>query len=217
MSALRIVALCVFALTLGACASTQTVKIDQKAGVQMQGKSVAVTTSDRPPFAAMTAGHGMFAMMGALAALDQGGKLIQENDVPDPAVHIGKALSAGLQAQYAVQLQDAQHPGEEAAVDQLVKAHPDAAFLLDVRTINWSFIYFPTDWNNYRVIYSAQTRLIDTASAKVVAQAFCSRVPDQTPDSPSYDQLLANNAQRLKDELLVAADHCVNEFRSKLF
>lgn len=99
----------------------------------------------------------------------------------------------------------------------LSKKHQSSSYLLDVRTINWSFGYFPSGWNQYRVIYSAKAKLIDTSSQQVVAEAFCSRVPEKTTDAPSHDELLANNAARLKQELQIAADHCVKELSSKIY
>jgi hypothetical protein len=49
-----------------------------------------------------------------------------------------------------------------------------------------------------------------------VAEGFCSRVPDQTPNSPTYEELLANNAERLKRELKEAADFCIGDFKTKV-
>jgi hypothetical protein len=99
---------------------------------------------------------------------------------------------------------------------ELARQYSGADLLLDVQTVNWGFAYFPTDWNNYRVIYSAKARLIDTKTRKVLAEGFCSRVPEKTDDAPSHEELLANQAARLKQELEAAADHCISEFRAKV-
>ena len=51
--------------------------------------------------------------------------------------------------------------------------------------------------------------------AAAIAEGFCSYVPDKTPDAPSKEELLANKAERLKQELDKAADHCIETFRTE--
>jgi hypothetical protein len=58
-------------------------------------------------------------------------------------------------------------------------------------------------------------RLVDAKSGSVLAEGGCARVPEHTPEAPSYDELVANSAQRLKQELKTAADFCISEFKSK--
>lgn len=99
---------------------------------------------------------------------------------------------------------------------ELAAQYSDADVLLDVQTINWSFVYFPTDWNSYRVIYSAKIRVIDVKKSKLLAEGFCSRIPENSETAPSHDELLADQAARLKQELRIGADHCVEEFRNKV-
>jgi hypothetical protein len=77
----------------------------------------------------------------------------------------------------------------------------------------------------YRVRYTAYLRLIDAKfvhliderKGRVIARGSCSYIPQEMPLSSAYDQLLANGAQRLKEELEVAARFCIDEFRAKLF
>jgi hypothetical protein len=66
-------------------------------------------------------------------------------------------------------------------------------------------------------MYSAKMRVIDTKKRSLLAEGFCSRVPEKSESAPSYDQLLENQAARLKQELKVAAEHCIDEFRAKVF
>ena len=40
-------------------------------------------------------------------------------------------------------------------------------------------------------------------------------MPEQTAESPSYNELVANSAARLKQELKTAADFCISEFKAK--
>jgi hypothetical protein len=100
-------------------------------------------------------------------------------------------------------------------VGALAKTYANAELILDVKTIGWSFLYFPTDFNNYRVMYSARLRLIDRQRQAVMAEEFCSYTPEyeDTNKAPSYDELVGNNAAGLKRELANAARHCVELFQ----
>lgn len=62
-------------------------------------------------------------------------------------------------------------------------------------------------------MYSAKARLIDAATKDVVAEGACARVPDQQPGSPTYDELMADGAKRLKSELATAAVECLTQFK----
>jgi hypothetical protein len=49
-----------------------------------------------------------------------------------------------------------------------------------------------------------------------MAEGFCARTPEQTDDAPSHDELLENQAVRLKEELKLAADFCINAPKTKV-
>lgn len=201
---------------LAGCASTKTVSIDAQKLEQMNVTSVGLTKRDKPDFSALTADKAMFALAGALASIAAGNELIEENKVDDPAAYIRTKLVEGLVNKYGYSF------GEPTFVDSTKPAKITPAFsgqdlVLDIETINWSFGYFPTDWNNYRVMYSAKLRLIDTKSNKIIAEGFCARVPEQSDTAPSYDELLADEAAVIKSELKSAADQCIQEFKTKVF
>lgn len=213
---IRKMALLVIAMVLGGCASTATVKLDRNVSPSMHGRTLAVSTSDKPDFAAMTAGKAMFALVGAFAMISTGNEIIRKYDVEDPATYIGNEIAMEIARTRSMDLISPAIPSKEDSIEYLSRTHAGNDYVLDVRTINWSFGYFPTDWNNYRVMYSAKARLLDMRSRETIAEAFCSRVPERSSTSPSYDQLLSKNAARLKSELQVAAKHCVKELRDKL-
>ena len=214
---LKKISIVISLLALAGCVSTKNVRIDQHHSEIMHGKTMSVTTSDKPDFAAMTAGKAMFAMIGAIAMINKGNEIVRTHDVSDPASYISEALADQIAAAHSVSLVRPIVAEKDDDIGVLMASvRSNSAYILDIRTINWSFAYFPTDWNNYRVIYSAKLRLIDVNGKQVIAEAFCSRVPDQGPESPSYDQLLDNNAERLKQELKQAADYCIQDFQQKV-
>lgn len=205
-------------VALSGCVSTKNIPAEKVSLESMRDQKLSNTLRDKPSFSAMTAGKAAFGMLGAAAMINAGNKIIQENDVDDPANYIAESLLADLKVSFdadsyfnnSIKIKN-EKPAQVAAV------YKEFSYVLDVRTINWSFGYFPADWNNYRVMYSAKLRLIETSKGRVLSEGFCSRVPDKTEDSPSKEELLGNNAERLKNELKIAADHCIEEFKNNLF
>lgn len=207
----------VASLLLTGCVSTNIAPLPADSTAGMAGKTLAYSTRKLPDFAAVTAGKAGFGMIGGAAMISAGNGIVKENQIEDPANFIRGELATALATSYnlrVIEIPDAIAEGSD--VTKLAAAHKQADVLLDVQTVNWSFAYFPTDWNSYRVIYSVKLRLIETGSAKLLAEGFCARVPDKTPESPSRDQLLANGAERLKAELHSEAEWCVTELKSKV-
>jgi hypothetical protein len=198
---LRSIAAGIACLVLAGCVSTKTIPMKTDQLAKFQGGTIALAARPKPDFAAMTAGKAMFGMIGAAAMISAGNTIIKENEVEDPAIGIGQELIKNFQEV---------HPGK------LAKQYANVDLLLDLQTINWSFTYFPADWNSYRVIYSVKMRVIDTRQGRLLAEGFCSRVPEKTPSAPSRDELLANKADRLKQELARSANQCLSELREKV-
>ncbi|MET4693035.1 hypothetical protein [Endozoicomonas lisbonensis] len=106
---------------------------------------------------------------------------------------------------------------DSSDVNTVSSLYNNSDYILDIQKVNWSFVYFPTDWNNYRVIYTSKLRLIDSRRSKVIAEGFCSRIPVESDSAPSYDELLKNKAEGLKKELELAARYCIQEFKTNVF
>ena len=201
---------------LSGCVSTKNIPIAQDAIPAEPTHRVIISERDKPDFAAQTAGKASIALIGAFAMISSGNAIVAANNIEDPAHYIAEELLKTLSTRYKIEILNDDIPvieGESPeAIAELYKA---ADYVMDVRTINWSFGYFPTDWDNYRVIYSTKMRIIKTATNEVIAEGFCARIPDQDENSPSYDDLLANEAERLKAELIIAADYCIDHFRKE--
>jgi hypothetical protein len=211
---LRYLMVAAAAVALTGCVSTKNVPLETKQIATLQGGTMTVSQRAKPDFSAMTAGKATFGLIGAAAMISAGNKIVADNAIEDPANYIAQKLAADLAGAHALNVVDTggvQADGGD--VKKLAAQYAKADLLLDVQTVNWSFVYFPTDWNNYRVIYSTKLRLIDTKRSKLLAEGFCARVPDQSPQSPTHDELLADGAARLKKELATHADYCVDELR----
>ena len=214
----RHVAIVAMSLILGACVGTRTTTMSGEQSHSLQGKSLAVTTRAKPDFGAMTPGKAMFAMVGAFAMISAGNKIVAENAIEDPANAMGEQLRQALMEKDGL----VSATGQESLATttdtaKLATQYAYADYVLDVQTINWSFIYRPNlGTQHYRVIYSVKVRLIDTHKASLLAEGFCVRKDDNDPNPPTHDELLANHAEILKAKLKADASECVGELKQKI-
>lgn len=204
-------------LCLSACVTVKNAPMGEAAAGSLQGQSIAHTARKKPAFSAMTAGKAMFGGLGAVAMITEGNAIIEKNNVDDPANAIAEGLTQALAAKHGSTVAAVVDDLEGFKVEQVAARAGAARYVLDVRTINWSFVYFPTDWNHYRVLYSAQARLIDAKTKAVVAEGFCARVPDKADVSLTYDAMQADGWTGLKTELAAAGAYCLEKFRTETF
>jgi hypothetical protein len=205
-------------VTISGCASYSSQVIDSKTEDSIRNQTVVITTRKKPDFAASTAGNAILGgLFGSAVMIIAGNALVEENSIPDPADAIAKGLAKAFEATYGTRLIDTPIPvnsGEPADIADAVKSA--ASFVVDVQTTDWGFIYFPTDWTHYRIIYTAKARLIDVAGKSVVAEGYCMQNPKDNEDAPTYDELLANKASLLKGKLALIADECVGRIRDQM-
>jgi hypothetical protein len=182
----------------------------------LKGKTLAVSHRAKPDFGAMTAGKAMFGLFGAAAMISAGNKIVSDNNIDDPAPLISDPLRAALVGKYGLAATTGEGPvADSMDTKKLATQYANADYLLDVQTVNWSFVYRP-NLTHYRVIYSVKVRLIDTHAAKLLSEAFCVRKDDDDKSPPTHDELLANGAAILKTRLHDDALACGTEVTQKV-
>jgi hypothetical protein len=165
----------------------------------------------------MTPGKAAFAMVGAFAMIAEGNKIVAENKITDPADTIAAELIKSLETSHGTKVVMAPVKVTDDDIQNIISSAKGASrYLLDVQTIGWNFAYFPTDWTHYRVMYTAKARLIDADSKSVIAEGFCKQIPESNVNAPTHDELLQNNAERLKKELNAAAQECIKTLKSEM-
>jgi hypothetical protein len=203
---------------LAGCVSVEHIPLAPGAADTLRGRQAALASREQPDFAAMTAARAAIGgLIGAAVMAEGGRRVVEANNIQDPAQAIAEAIAAELRDTHQLRLAASAISVDSDDVAKIAKENSGGDLLLDVRTINWGYSYFPTTWNRYRVFYSARLRLVDLKSAKVIAEGFCSRMPEETPDAPTGDELLANGAAVVKRELKIAADTCIEHFRGATF
>lgn len=195
---------------LSACATVSHVPLTKETSAQLHGKKVVRTQYPMADFAAFTAGKAAFAVVGAAAMVAEGNSIVKKNEIQDPAVVISQALAERLVAARGVSLVPTQAVAADDGVNTLLATYTDTDYLLDVKTFNWMFNYYPSDWAHYKVTYSARLRLIDWNTKKVVAETMCQTVQGDDANPPTKEQLLENKASLLKEYLGKGASACVD-------
>lgn len=218
MLRLRVVAsVVVLSSALVGCVSTKTIGVAPNVLNQYHGSSVAVTHRGEGGFLAQTAGKAAFGAIGAVAMIHAGNQIIHEDQVPDPAATIEEALQADLVRENGMKSVDIDVPADTTDPSKLASQYENADLLLDVYTTYWGFVYFPTNWAHYKVLYTARMRLIDTKTAKVLATGVCSRKPESSAsEAPTHSELLDDHGALLKKELAQAAETCAEQFGQKV-
>lgn len=197
------------AALLTGCVSTVTKTIDAQALGGMRHQKVAQTVRAKPSFDLLTPTSAPFGVLGAMYGIEEGRRIVADNKIADPADAISAGLASVLRARDGVQMLpqplriDDEDPARIAA-----RAKGKARYVLDVRTLAWHMMYFPTDWTHYQVLYTAKARLIDVDAGTVVAEAFCKQQPESNANAPTYDAMLAKRAALLKAKLAGAAEAC---------
>lgn len=188
------------AATFSATAKDKLIPLTDADAALLKDKTVALTVHERPSFSAMTAGKASFGLFGAGAMISAGNKLVDENHVQDPAEIVRTNLSASLRDAHGVTLLATDTAPTKATKPKDIAAlHPEADYVLDVRSGGWMYAYYPTRWGSYWVGYSVQVQLVDTKTNRQVSNAACNANTRDNPNSPTQDQLHADGAKLLKD------------------
>ncbi|MEZ5500515.1 MAG: hypothetical protein R3E77_13950 [Steroidobacteraceae bacterium] len=209
---------------VAACVSTKTVPVNLQAKSQFVGKTIVLARRSLPEFAVMTAGKmatgGLFGAIGGAVAgastVTAGRELRDRFQFTDPAAKIGPTLFDELIAAHSMTSITSNKQVTSLDPKEIAVAYSGSDFVLDVVTVNWTMLYFPTHWGHYGIQYSAKAFLIDTNSGMSVGEAYCVRSPKYSKESASYDEMLADDGARITTESEIAATSCLEEIRKKL-
>lgn len=206
-------------LLLIGCATTQTIQLDKATSTGLKGKAVILVKNEKPSFVAMTSGKGMFALVGATAAISAGNALVEEKKIEDPAMRISERLSPVLITKYGLTSKgQSETVPQSTDVNAIAKLSGDSDYALDVASTGWGFIYDGFKFSEYIITYSTKLRLVDVANAKVLSEGACA-YSSKNAGKPnvSYEKLMENDAEYIKETLLEAAEYCAAKFQKDLF
>jgi hypothetical protein len=204
-------------LILSGCASTENIPIDIAHINATKPQTITTTIRVKPDFYAETPGKVVLTALFVNKIVAAGNEIIYENSIADPAGYISNELAEALSAK--LNLEKISNNGKitySPNPNLLSKAYSHSDLLLDIQTLYWGFTYFRADLKEYRVLYTAKLRLVDTRSSITIAEGVCYRRPDQDEHSPSYTEMLSDKAVWIKRELIATADYCISEFKTNV-
>lgn len=198
------------------CATTTT-PLSNEAMQALPDQSLVITDRESPDFMAMTSSKGMFALAGVAAAISEGNDLVKKNEINDPSGQIAKNLAERLSGQYGMNF--AGHIGKRVADDSasaIAKDVAGSAYVIDVETTGWNYMYDGFNFSDYFVMYTAEMQLIDVAKASPVAKGLCTYNSKDENGTVSHEQLVDNNSAYIKEQLAAATAKCSDEFSRKV-
>lgn len=220
-------------------ALAQTAPIEPAVLASYSGKSLAIVTHAPPKIGLVTAGQtgmtmtipvpGLSVLGAALLtgvlngavnanAANTRNKLVSqlETGFSDPAVGIAQALTGALKARQGTPVLPDMGVAADYTVESAIATTPTAQWLVEVSTVTWGVVNFPTDWSHYRIPYVGKLRVIDVESKRIIAESVCESKQGETR-SPSIQQLATRDASLLRFYFQQAQFECADQFATKVF
>lgn len=212
------------AAALSGCVSTQT--LSRESAASLRGQTLAVSARPDKAFSVTTPGRmGLlaFGIVGGLAhgslSEQEGREIVKQHGLREPAASIAPQLAKTLQSQWGMRPSGKPVPVPDETDPQALAAaaRGQARYLLDVRTLFWEMRYISA--TQYSFVHKTAASLIDTQSGQLISQGSCERQPPTSLDekAPTHEQMLANGAAVLKQQVQQAASDCVAKLLREMF
>jgi hypothetical protein len=158
-----------------------------------------------------------FGLLGIAAAARAGKQIIEENSVENPAPRIANVLVEAAKNRYGVTAAPlAPLMLESTDTSTIARAGRGADMVFDVQSTGGSIEPVLSQTGRYFVASGFRFRVINVASGHVLGDQTCVRTTQTQPDPPTYDQLIADHAARLKIILGGQRDFCVEYFEPQV-
>ena len=204
------------------CASTNTITNSEKENIK--NHTLAVTKRKSPNFYAYNAttamAGGLFGAIGGAVAgtymAKEGDEIVQQYKVEDPSSQISKEIVKSLSDKFKVSIIDLNNSELETnEINEISSMFKNVDYVLDIKTTNWGYTSAQAA-NIYHIYYTAKLQIIDTNSNAIVAEGVCSHSNSEDGKSFRYEEIVGNNAAKLKEELRFAKDYCVQDFKENV-
>jgi hypothetical protein len=191
---------------------------EEPAASRFQGATLTSVTYARADMLAMSASRVVQGSFAELMTAGDGDTIVKTFNIADPALAISARLTPLVAAHYQTSNTAylADRDSEDDSVSDLTRAAAGRGIVIDVETRSWELRYFPFDWRHYQVNYSARARLIDATTGRQIARETCDYSSGDDEPSPTYDELVRDNAMLLKAKLDAAAASCVGTLAKTL-
>lgn len=208
-------------IVLSGCSSMYKRAIDTTIAPTLKDRPVAYTVRSMPGFLAMTPTKALVggSYLGTALAYTEGAKIVEENHIENPASAIALGLATEISTRFGMKMvtQPIRVADDDISEVEVSKAaRKSADFVVDVSTQGWGSGVYPLDFTHYRVVYTGNARVINTATATVIAEGYCGYKPDDINNAPEYDELFGNGAERFKKEMALLISTCVRKMQADM-
>lgn len=150
-------------------------------------------------------------LISGLMALSDGKALAEKHNVVDPAAAMAPILAARLAARAGYALSDSQIAPTPKTKDSVALLASKGRYAVGVGTVQRRVIWYPTNWTHYSIIYWARFYVLDTRASRIVVQDLC-KWTSPREGAPSRDELMADDAKRLKAAFADGQAACLARF-----
>jgi len=146
--------------------------------------------------------------------------LVQHKSPSFIAMTSGKGMFAlaGVAAATLINKGQCEQVADSKALPAVTKLAEGSNYTLDTISTGWGFFYDGFKFSDYYVIYSANFRLIDVASSKVISEGNCVYNSKKAgKPTVEHKMLLENNSAYIKQCLDEAKTLCAEKIKNELF
>lgn len=176
------------------------------------GQVLTVVTHKPPMFFANASWRGDVSGLGAIAPGIEGKKMMQENQIPDPALAVAAKLSPMVAARSKASSTASIGDVDPLSTTDVAKLVSGKGLILEIWTFAWAFRPLAMNTDHYVVQYDAMARILD-AAGNPLAGARCATF---SKDILGYDDLIADHAAGLKSQFATESSTCADAFAKVL-
>ncbi|MEO7098494.1 MAG: hypothetical protein ABI162_03970 [Luteolibacter sp.] len=205
------------------CVSTKNVGLSAADRAAMRGKTLTVTTREKPHHWVMKQSSAMAAALGgpvggAIAggmADKEGSEQVAKHHIANPNDTMTSAVQKDLVAKTGLRPIPSRGITKALGAGEVAKENPHADYVLDCFATAWMGNYYPLSIGKYFVMFGAKMQLVETSTGRVVAEGFSLYQGKDREHAPDYDGIYSNDAAFLKAETKTGTDGAISKFTSQ--
>ncbi len=205
------------------CVSTKDLSLSAADRTAMRGKTVTITTREKPHHwvmkqSAMMAASLGGALGGAIAgnmADKEGAAQVDKHQIANPNDTMIAAVERDLISKTGLRPVRSRGITKELDPKKVAAGNPHADYVLDCFTTAWMGNYYPMSIGKYYLIFGAKMQLVETSSGRVVAEGFNIHQDKDRDHAPDYDGIYSNGAAYLKAQTKIGTDSAISKFTGK--
>lgn len=202
------------------CVSTKNAGLSAADRAAMRGKTVTVTSREKPHHWVMKQSAVMVAALGGAIgggivgsiAEKEGAEQVAKHQIANPNNTMTSAVQKNLVAKTGLKLVPSRGITKAFDPKEVAKENPHTDYVLDCFTTAWMGNYYPLRMGKYFITFGAKMQLVETSTGRVVAEGFSVYQGKDSDHASDYDGIYSNGAAFLKAETKTGTDGAIDKF-----